>query len=188
MLLTISLRYVYLPILVRYSINHIERESPSEVVKMLGSLKCKYENCIFKRRRLTSLCSIGTKFWRCYLSFSPGLTVGLTNTIFFRNFLFLTYSDHASNVIKRRGCISKFFLFWWNALLLVYIISNLPYSRCVAVARHLGCLQWTPSEVWKLTHTSQKWYTPRMRCMSSTYTCHRPIWSQEFEVNRYKGG
>ena len=27
-----------------------------------------------------------------------------------------------------------------------YVISNLPYSRCVAVDRHLGCLQWTTSE------------------------------------------
>ncbi len=26
------------------------------------------------------------------------------------------------------------------------IISNLPKARCLAVDRHLGCLQWTPSE------------------------------------------
>ena len=41
---------------------------------------------------------------------------------------------------------------------------------------------------WKLTHTSQKWYTPHTRCMSTSYTCHQPMRIQEFGVNRYKGG
>ncbi len=37
------------------------------------------------------------------------------------------------------------------------IISSLPYSRCLAVDRHLGCLQWTPSEaIGQLLDTSNK--------------------------------
>ncbi len=34
-----------------------DRESSSEVRKMLGCLKCKYENCIFICRRLSGFCT-----------------------------------------------------------------------------------------------------------------------------------
>ncbi len=50
---------------------------------------------------------VRTKFWSCNLSFSPELTVGLTNTnYFFRNFRFLS-----GGVSKRSRKILKF-CFW----------------------------------------------------------------------------
>ncbi len=37
-------------------------------------------------------------------------------------------------------------------------MSNLPYSMCLAVDRHLGCLQWTPSEARSdPSHTNYLW-------------------------------
>ncbi len=44
-----------------------DRKSSSEVRKMLGCLKCKYENCIFICRRLTMSfrrCTEGYRIWR----------------------------------------------------------------------------------------------------------------------------
>ena len=68
--------------------------------------------------------------------------------------------DEPVNIFQDRNIFSYcaflrlYHFFLWDCIgdrnneasLKSYVISNLPYLRCLAVDRHLGCLQWTPSE------------------------------------------